>query len=294
MNITVGIGAMLLGGWVLTAPSNVNNLPPLEPMEQYYQAEAPAPSQAAPAENPTPHSGRSLRQPTLGSMPGNEPGLPYPPNAGQPLPNGQQQPGATAQATSAGAGRMNLPLPPTAPSSAEGQGPGTSEQAFGSGGLQMPVAPTAPPPSAQGSPASGGAMPPMSMPAASRPSFGGASPTAPKAFSTYNPFASGVSPYMNLFRPNSLGTVDNYTTLVRPALEQRTANQRYNMDIFGLERRAAHSAGGAPADGDGTADIAGSRHAAVLHELRRILRQPSIDRSRPFLSRRTGCQPVLL
>ena len=44
---------------------------------------------------------------------------------------------------------------------------------------------------------------------------------------------------MNLFRSDTdAGTIDNYTSLVRPALEQRAANQRFNMDIYGLERRA--------------------------------------------------------
>lgn len=44
---------------------------------------------------------------------------------------------------------------------------------------------------------------------------------------------------MNLFRNDTdAGTIDNYTSLVRPALEQRAANQRFNMDIYGLERRA--------------------------------------------------------
>ena len=44
---------------------------------------------------------------------------------------------------------------------------------------------------------------------------------------------------MNLFRNDtSGGTIDNYTTLVRPALEQQAANQRFNIDIYGLERNA--------------------------------------------------------
>ena len=239
MNITLGIGVMLLGGWVLNAPSNVNNLPPLQPMDEYYQSAAPARSEAAPTPTLSPRSGQSLTPPTPMNMAGNEPGLPYPPTAAQPTPSGQQPPSANAGTTPAGARSKSMPLAPTAnPSSAEGQGTVASEPAYGSGGLQMPIAPTAPLPSAQGSNSASAAMPPMSSPAMSNPSFGGFAPRGQKAFSTYNPFASGVSPYMNLFRPSSLGTVDNYTTLVRPALEQRDANQRYNMDIFGLERRA--------------------------------------------------------
>jgi hypothetical protein len=41
---------------------------------------------------------------------------------------------------------------------------------------------------------------------------------------------------MNLFRNgNSNGTIDNYSTLVRPQLEQRRANQQFGADINGLE-----------------------------------------------------------
>ena len=60
-------------------------------------------------------------------------------------------------------------------------------------------------------------------------------PPAEKAFAGYRP-TSGVSPWMNIFRRDSLGTVDNYTTLVRPELEQRYLNQRFGNDIGGLER----------------------------------------------------------
>ena len=58
-----------------------------------------------------------------------------------------------------------------------------------------------------------------------------------KAFSNYQPPPSGVSPYMNLFRNDTNnGTIDNYTTLVRPALQQQSINQQFRGDIFGLER----------------------------------------------------------
>jgi hypothetical protein len=63
----------------------------------------------------------------------------------------------------------------------------------------------------------------------------GAAPGTEKAFSGYRT-PSGVSPYMNLFRRDSMGTVDNYTTLVRPELEQRYLNQQFKSDIGGLER----------------------------------------------------------
>jgi hypothetical protein len=41
---------------------------------------------------------------------------------------------------------------------------------------------------------------------------------------------------MNIFRGGSNnGTIDNYTTLVRPDLEQQRANQKFGADIHGLE-----------------------------------------------------------
>ena len=44
---------------------------------------------------------------------------------------------------------------------------------------------------------------------------------------------------MGLFRNDTTGgTIDNYSTLVRPALDQRSMNQQFNMDIYGLERNA--------------------------------------------------------
>jgi len=59
----------------------------------------------------------------------------------------------------------------------------------------------------------------------------------PKAFSSVNSQPSaGSSPYMNLYRTgNNNGTIDNYTTLVRPQLDQQGTNQKFGADIHGLE-----------------------------------------------------------
>jgi hypothetical protein len=46
--------------------------------------------------------------------------------------------------------------------------------------------------------------------------------------------SSGVSPYMNLYRRDSM-SVDNYTTLVRPQLQQQQVNTGVNNDIHGLQ-----------------------------------------------------------
>jgi hypothetical protein len=62
-------------------------------------------------------------------------------------------------------------------------------------------------------------------------------PTPQKAFNGYQA-GGGVSPYLNLFRRDSGGQVDNYSTLVKPAIDQRNANQQFNRDITGLNRSA--------------------------------------------------------
>ncbi len=63
-------------------------------------------------------------------------------------------------------------------------------------------------------------------------------PNIDKPFAGYRQ-ASGISPYMNLFRNGTdNGTVDNYTTLVKPQLDQRYLNQQYGRDIRGLQTDA--------------------------------------------------------
>ena len=73
--------------------------------------------------------------------------------------------------------------------------------------------------------------------AASRNSASAPAQMTPKAFSGVNAQPStGSSPYMNLFRTgNNNGTIDNYTTLVKPQLDQSGANQKFGADIHSLE-----------------------------------------------------------
>jgi hypothetical protein len=60
-------------------------------------------------------------------------------------------------------------------------------------------------------------------------------PSTDKAFGGFRA-TSGISPYMNLFRTGTNnGTIDNYTSLVRPALDQRSLNQQFGHDIRGLQ-----------------------------------------------------------
>ena len=60
-------------------------------------------------------------------------------------------------------------------------------------------------------------------------------PSTEKPFSGYQT-PSGISPYMNIYRSGTNnGTIDNYTTLVKPQLDQRYLNQQYGRDIRGLQ-----------------------------------------------------------
>lgn len=238
MHITMGIGAMLLGGWVLTSPVDQDDLRPVQPVPQP-AITAPRPSAD---QSTSPYDTRTMdEQGYKRRMLEQERGMRHGGRADQSPSRMQRQspgPGMPTSPTSSAQGAAGLPLSPTAdPTLMEWQGQG----AMGQGGPQMPVAPTSqgrPSPSYSGRGSSDAMQRPSSRQTSQR-SPGGSSRSAQKAFSTYNPFSSGVSPYMNLFRRDTgAGTVDNYTTLVRPALEQRAANQRFNMDIFGLERRA--------------------------------------------------------
>ena len=242
MHITMGIGAMLLGGWVLSTPVDQDNLKPVQP--------APQPAVAAPrpeaGQSSNQYDSRAMDEQGYKRMLEKERGMRHRRNDNQsPSRMQRQAPGKSMPTapTQSAQGAAGLPLSPTAdPSLMERQGQGAMGQPIGPGGQQMPVAPTPQGrPSSSYSPGRGssGAMQRPSARSTARSSFGDSSRSNQKAFSSVNPFSSGVSPYMNLFRrDNALGTVDNYTTLVRPALEQRSANQRFNLDIFGLERRA--------------------------------------------------------
>ena len=60
-------------------------------------------------------------------------------------------------------------------------------------------------------------------------------PPPEKPFAGFRP-SSGVSPYMNLFRVQG-DSLDNYTSLVRPQIEQRFLNSQFGHDIGGLQTR---------------------------------------------------------
>lgn len=58
-----------------------------------------------------------------------------------------------------------------------------------------------------------------------------------KPFSGYA-IDSGVSPYMELFRRDSLSSVDNYNAYVKPRLQQRSTVQQFNGQIRGLQNNS--------------------------------------------------------
>jgi hypothetical protein len=128
-------------------------------------------------------------------------------------------------------------LPPTA-NSAVGNASGGGRASGDFGPQSVPNSPTRARP---GEPQSYTSMQNITQQNRIQSAARNATATAPQL--TAKPFSDasqrssgGSSPYMNLFRSgNSNGTVDNYTTLVRPELDQQRANQKFGADIHGLE-----------------------------------------------------------
>ena len=142
-------------------------------------------------------------------------------------------------------GQQGQLLPPTS-GDAEALRSGTMGRSSGGmGGMRTPMAPTYRRPAAGSQsgyrPTSRGSMLQPNQQIRRPEGIGGSMLAAPQAaaekpFAAYRP-ASGVSPYMNLFRHDtSGGTIDNYNTFVRPEIEQRRLNQQVGRDLRGLER----------------------------------------------------------
>ena len=268
MNIAIGISTLLLGGWVLNTP--VQDLPP-EQADQTPEVQIPFSPPAGEAERASADRARRNQSPER-ALPRdeverrvreqNEPqartildedarrkGL----AKGQSTPQMKQQGNVQKQAP------WFLPPPPTDPLRANVPGapqlplpPTVRESDLTAGPVPVdPFAgPTAPkiadlPPSRQSytprtaqSPSNYGESEEMRerIADATHPGFA-QQPPAPKAFAEARPYSSGVSPYMNLFRNDTNGgTIDNYSTYVRPALDQRSTNQQFNVDVYGLQR----------------------------------------------------------
>jgi hypothetical protein len=133
-----------------------------------------------------------------------------------------------------------LPSPPTAfpsgPSAAPYETPGGLRSGLSTGlsgqtPRALPMSPTGQRPAYQpfgANPLSGNGLRTPQAPLTGMQNY-------QKPFSTYQA-PSSVSPWMNLYRSGTNnGTVDNYTTLVRPQLEQRSLDQRYGNDINKLQ-----------------------------------------------------------
>jgi hypothetical protein len=123
------------------------------------------------------------------------------------------------------------PMMPLLPTDAQG----SLRTPLSGGGLRSPMG-TGMSPGGQRLP-----YPPSGLPQAplNRGPVGFAQPSSVPMQETPKPFesfrhASGVSPWMNLYRPGG-ATADNYTSLVRPQLDQRALNQRVSGDIGNLQ-----------------------------------------------------------
>jgi hypothetical protein len=258
MQIAIAVGTLLLGGWVLDTPEETNE--PAVP-EQAAPSVTP-PAGVTPAVTPpvTPsmgvseyqglqgvramQHGRSLgRAPgesveTLrGHLKGNQAVMAG--RGGQPL---SRMPLAPTEALPPGAETtLGQPAIPTAPTNTLGMPTNVSGGGARAQGLDL-AAPTERAPAMLGP--QGGYRATSYGLDQSRMVQSTVNPNViapPVQASTAKPFAgyqtpSGQSPYMNLFRNGTdNGTIDNYTTLVRPQLNQRFLNQQFGQDIRGLQ-----------------------------------------------------------
>lgn len=217
MHVAVVMGTMLLGSWVLNSPDVEEEAGiPEEVQFQDQGVVPPSPSSSRPYNMMSPQSGQQMA-----------PGGATTPRA-MPMSGGQAgSPSRTMH--------MFMPASPTdASTGLFGQPVAPTSNALSSNASRLaPMAPT--------KSSSGGFR--SKLPnlisqyhdARSQSNVGSApSPASQKAFGNYRP-TSGVSPYMNLFRVGG-ETIDNYTSLVRPQLDQRFMNQKFNRDINTLER----------------------------------------------------------
>lgn len=263
MNIAIGIGTLLLGGWVLNTPADTQpgaNAPDAAAQtdeaiqQQGGRRGAQNPERMVPrdqAQQKTREQNRLQgRQPSgtqAGKQPGGQQGVQ--PRTGQQPGVGTWMPSSPTDSV-AGAGGL-MPMAPTtsqeemdantraaqAQAMAQGQSVGPMTTAM----PDMPTSRRAYAPRTAYSPTTydTAARQRMQTQVGTHPSSMPQAAPPEKAFSGYRPSSSGVSPYMNLFRNDTAGgTIDNYTTFVRPALDQRSMNQQFNMDLYGLERNS--------------------------------------------------------
>jgi hypothetical protein len=263
MNVAIGLGTLLLGGWVLNTP--VVDLPPDQVLELPV-LETPMQQPAAPANaRPQPRSRyqnperalprdevqqrlrnqnqpQTRTNPDLTSKQRSQQG-----NDANPQPNTPKRPAwvlpplPTDPLRANSPGQPAMPLPPTVREGDLEMGPPPADPYASpttANAPDVPISRRAYSPRTADSPSNYDMADQMRdrIESSTHPAYG-PQPTSPKAFATARPFSSGVSPYMNLFRNDTAGgTIDNYSTYVRPSLDQRSMNQQLNMDIYGLER----------------------------------------------------------
>ncbi|NLF08120.1 MAG: hypothetical protein GX594_09105 [Pirellulaceae bacterium] len=228
MNITLGLGVLLFGGWVLQSPID-SDLPPSQPS---YHQDAPPAAQPGAYQGGVQPDSRYMGEQSYRRMLDSERATRYTPDARRTPPGTAKEAPSAMPTSPTQPDSTGLPLPPTADPNAP-----RAAQPQATAGPQMPAPPTGQYPAAAARPATD-ATRRSGYGAGRNPSFSGsAAHRERKAFANVNPYSSGISPYMNLYRRDT-GDIDNYNTLVRPALEQRAANQQFNMDIYGLERSA--------------------------------------------------------
>ncbi len=142
-------------------------------------------------------------------------------------------------------GTPGMPLMPPTPTPGEAAVPaGQPANADPNASSRLPNAPTYRPPTASGPRSSS-----YSSYAALDQQRQLAGTTAYRSFASLPPpekvyagtqvSTSGVSPYLQLFRNDTAGgTIDNYSTLVKPQLQQQRMNQQFGTDLWGLQRDA--------------------------------------------------------
>ncbi len=249
MQVAIGIGTLLLGSWVLTSPvlppeSDEENAPPAKVVPYTPPRKAPAlppgtPETGLPEEQPRERRAMTrdeiyqAREGQRQQMQRNQQS-----SASGMMPSGMRRPMPTAPTDLSQPGTPGMPQMPETPT--QGGPAGAGQQAASN----MPNAPTYRPPSTAGPPNPNTSY--YSALSQQRDLAGQAAyrsytgpPPPEKVYAGTQVPSSGVSPYMQLFRNDTAGgTIDNYTTLVRPQLQQQQLNQQFGTDVFGLQRAA--------------------------------------------------------